>query len=135
MRFDAEAGGERWTRSFGASQFSSRQYEGEGKSSRLLCERFGPLEFAMALVCEEGRLRLVLRRWSVFGLPLPLWLAPRSDAYESEDAGVFRFHVEISHPLTGLIVRYRGWLKPQAKEERAGAAADAAPERTPEMEH
>ena len=135
VRFEAEAGGERWTRSFGASQFSSRQYEGEGKSARLLCERFGPLEFAMALVCEEGRLRFVLRRWSVFGLPLPLWLAPRSDAYESEEAGVFRFHVELAHPLTGLIVRYRGWLKPQAKEERAGAAADAAPERTPEMEH
>jgi len=26
----------------------------------------------------------------------------------------FRFHVEISHPLTGLIVRYRGWLEPNA---------------------
>ncbi|MGX7875953.1 DUF4166 domain-containing protein [Mesorhizobium sp. ORM6] len=24
----------------------------------------------------------------------------------------FRFHVEISHPLAGSIVRYRGWLEP-----------------------
>ncbi len=135
VRFDAEGGAERWTRSFGASRFWSRQYEGEGKSARLLCERFGPLEFAMALVCEEGRLRLVLRRWSVFGVTLPLWLAPRSDAYECELDGVFQLHVELSHPLTGLIVRYRGWLKPQAMDQRADSAAATVPERAPEMEH
>ncbi|MGH6950657.1 MAG: DUF4166 domain-containing protein, partial [Vitreimonas sp.] len=126
VRFDAAAGGERWSRSFNGRGFSSLQYEGAGRSARLLCERFGLLVFAMALVCEDGRLRLVLRRWSLFGAPLPLWLAPRANAYESEEAGVFRFHVELSHPLTGLIVRYRGWLKPQAEEERAAAPAEPA---------
>jgi uncharacterized protein DUF4166 len=55
----------------------------------------------------------VMRRWSLFGLPLPLVLAPRIDAYEFVEAGRFRFHVEISHPLTGLIVHYRGWLVPR----------------------
>jgi hypothetical protein len=125
VRFDAEGGGERWSRSFNGHGFSSLQYEGAGKSAQLLCERFGPLVFALALVREEERLRLVLRRWSAFGVPLPLWLAPRVDSYESEEAGVFRFHVELSHPLAGLIVRYRGWLKPQASEERA-IARDAA---------
>ena len=64
----------------------------------------------MALVPEEGRLRLVLRRWSAFGVPLPTWLCPRSRAYETVADGRFRFHVEIDHPITGMIVRYRGWL-------------------------
>ena len=41
---------------------------------------------------------------------LPSWLAPRSNSYETEQDGRFRFHVQISHPWTGLIVRYRGWL-------------------------
>jgi hypothetical protein len=68
----------------------------------------------MALVIDGGRLRLVLRRWSIFGIALPLSLAPRSNTYEHVEDGRFRFHVEISHPLTGLIVRYRGWLVPQA---------------------
>jgi len=54
-----------------------------------------------------------MRRWSLFGLSLPLALAPRINAHEFAEAGRFRFHVEISHPLTGLIVRYRGWLVPQ----------------------
>lgn len=86
---------------------------GSGRWERLLCERFGPLTFAMALVPEDGRMHLVLRGWTVFGLPMPMWLCPRSVSWEEVDDR-FRFHVEISHPLTGLIVRYRGWLEPSA---------------------
>ena len=41
-----------------------------------------------------------------------LWLAPKGPAFEEERDGRFRFHVEIGHPLTGLIVRYQGWLQP-----------------------
>ena len=44
-------------------------------------------------------------------MSLPMWLCPRSDSYETAEDGRFHFHVEISHPLTGLIVRYRGWLE------------------------
>jgi hypothetical protein len=64
----------------------------------------------LALVFDEDRLRLVLRRWSFLGVPLPMWLAPRGDSHEHADQGRFNFHVEIGHPLMGLIVRYRGWL-------------------------
>ncbi|MBM2710257.1 DUF4166 domain-containing protein [Mesorhizobium caraganae] len=114
VRFDAGKDGETWTRTSGSHTFSSRQFVGEGRSQRLLCERFGPLTFAMALVAEQGRLSLVLRRWSFLGLKLPMWLCPRSASYEGVEDDRFRFHVEISHPLTGLIVRYRGWLEPNA---------------------
>jgi hypothetical protein len=110
VRFDAANGVETWMRSFGADHFRSRQFAGRGRSDRLLCERFGPLTFAMALVAEGDRLSLVLRRWSLFGLPLPMWLCPRSDSYENTEAGRFNFHVKISHPLTGLIIRYDGRL-------------------------
>lgn len=112
VRFEASNSGETWTRTFGDESFSSRQFAGRGRSDGLLCERFGPLTFAMALVSREGRLSLVLRRWSAFGIPLPMWLCPRSASYEAAENGRFRFHVEISHPLIGLIVRYRGWLAP-----------------------
>ncbi|CAN7229523.1 DUF4166 domain-containing protein [Mesorhizobium sp. LjNodule214] len=114
VRFEIDSNGETWTRTFGTHSFSSRQFAGRGRSERLLCERFGPLSFAMALVAEENRLSLVLRRWSLLGLPFPMWLCPRSTSYETVEDGRFRFHVEISHPLTGLIVRYRGWLEPKA---------------------
>ena len=110
VRFAAVEGVETWTRSFGGETFASEQFAGQGRDAQLLCERFGWLTFAMALVVGGGRLVLVPRRWSVLGIPLPMWLCPRADAYESVEAGRFRFHVEIRHPLTGLIVRYRGAL-------------------------
>jgi hypothetical protein len=111
VRFDASGGAERWTRTFGGKSFSSRQFAGGGRSENLLCERFGPFTFDMALAASDQQLRLVLRRWHFLGIPLPMWLCPRSNSYEAVDDGRFCFHVEISHPLTGLIVRYRGWLE------------------------
>ena len=90
------------------------QEQGRGRFERLLWERFGPLNFVMALVCESERLWFVIRRWSVCGIPLPRALAPRGDSYEFVEAGRFHIHVEIVHPFTGLIVRYRGWLVAQA---------------------
>jgi len=114
VRFVVRDGVETWTRMFGAHTFSTTQYEGSARDAGLLCERFGPFTFGIALVSAGGRLAFVSRRWSAFGVPLPLSLAPRFDAYESVEDGRFRFYVELSHPLAGLIVRYEGSLsKPQ----------------------
>jgi hypothetical protein len=118
VHFDVAKGIETWTRCFGAEIFHSEQFVGTGRDEGLLCERFGPLTFAMALVLKGGRLSLVLRHWRVFGIPMPMFLCPRSIAHESVEEGRFRFHVEIGHPLTGLIVRYRGWLVPLAVTDR-----------------
>jgi hypothetical protein len=123
VTFESTSRGEVWRRTFGRHSFQSSQFDGRGKSDRLIVERFGALEFAMALVLEGRRLNLITRRWSAFGIPLPLWLAPRSHAYESEEDGVFNFFVEIRHPLVGLIVRYRGWLKPQPNSQPPGGRA------------
>jgi uncharacterized protein DUF4166 len=102
-----------WRRDFGGIIFSSAQEPGRGRDDRLLVERFGPFAFGLALVLDGDKLRLVTRRWSLFGLPLPAAWAPRGDAYESAQDGGFHFNVAICHPLTGLIVAYRGWLVPQ----------------------
>jgi hypothetical protein len=59
----------------------------------------------------------VVRRWSFLGIPLPRVLAPGGDAYEHVENGRFCFHVEIGHALTGMIVRYRGWLVPRGPGE------------------
>jgi hypothetical protein len=135
VSFDIDADGETWTRTFGTHGFSSRQFAGRGRSERLLCEGFGPLTFAMALVLDDNRLRLVLRRWSFLGLPLPMGLCPRSNAYETVEDGRFRFHVEISHPLAGLIVRYRGWLEPAHGSSTVGSPAVAPSSRQPVAVH
>lgn len=135
VRFDIDTQAETWTRTFGAHSFSSRQFAGRGRSERLLAERFGPLTFAMALVAEENRLSLVLRRWSFLGLPLPMWLCPRSTSYETVEDGRFRFHVDISHPFAGLIVRYRGWLVPSQDSSTVVSPAALPSSRQPLAVH
>ncbi|TSD87367.1 DUF4166 domain-containing protein [Mycobacterium sp. KBS0706] len=111
VTFRVQDGVETWRRRFAGRSFSSTQQAGRGRSDGLLEERFGPIRVGLALVLDGDRLRLVVRRWSLFGLPLPLGLAPGGEAWESAVDGRFRFHVEIRHPWTGLIVRYRGWLE------------------------
>jgi hypothetical protein len=68
----------------------------------------------LALVLVDGQLRLIARHWDFLGVPLPLVLAPRGESYETEEDGRFHFHVQISLPFAGLVVRYRGWLVPCA---------------------
>jgi hypothetical protein len=121
VTFTVRDGREIWQRTFADHSFSSVQEQGQGAFARLVGERFGPFRFGLALLVDDGRLRLVVRRWSFLGIPLPRALAPFGDSYEFAQGGRFNFHVEISHPLTGLIVRYRGWLIPGANEDKRSA--------------
>jgi saccharopine dehydrogenase-like NADP-dependent oxidoreductase len=106
VSFTERGGVERWTRSFGDRSFTSHLSEARGR----LVERFGALRFAFALPSDANGLEMRMRGWSVFGLPLPLALAPQSCAREWQEDGRFRFDVPISLPLVGLIVHYSGWL-------------------------
>lgn len=110
VRFQPMAGGELWRRDFAGRKFSSYQWEGTGYYHRLLMERFGPITVALALVWERERLNLVIRHWRLFGIPMPMLLAPNGETYEYAADGHFHFHVEIRHWLTGLIVLYEGRL-------------------------
>ena len=113
VEFVKTAKGEIWRRNFAGQKFSSRLFAGNGRYSGLLCERFGPMTFAMALQCSGQRLTLEMRHWSLFGIPLPMFLCPVSDSYEYAQNGRMYFNVEISHPFVGLIVHYKGWLVPE----------------------
>ncbi|MES2624450.1 MAG: DUF4166 domain-containing protein [Pseudomonadota bacterium] len=114
VNFSERRGQEHWLRYFGRRKMKSIQYEGKGNSRWLLNERFGLVTFGIALVVEGNKLKLVIRRWSVLGLPLPLILAPRTRTFEYVANDCFNFDVEVSHPLLGLIVHYKGFLKEQA---------------------
>lgn len=120
-RMSAE-GVERWTRSFGGKKFSSTQSLGHGREDQLLIERFGLISVALALVKEGDRLFFIPRRWRMLGLPLPGFLLPSGKSFETEKDGQFCFDVEISAPLIGLIVAYRGLLTPANVQTRTPSA-------------
>lgn len=106
VAFTERDGVETWTRSFGRHAFTSRLSR---KGDRLV-ERFGPLRFHFDLPSDALGLRMKMRRWTCLGLPLPLALAPRTEAREWQEGERFRFDVPISLPLTGVVVHYDGWL-------------------------
>lgn len=111
VTFERSSTTETWTRDFGGSIFSTNLFAGRGRRENLLCEQFGPIVFGMALVNHENRLRYVVRRWSIFGIPLPKALAPSGESFEFDADGRFNFHVEITAPIVGFIIRYEGYLE------------------------
>ena len=112
VTFQQRDDGELWERDFAGRKFSTFQSEGRGYADKLLVERFGPVIFWLALVWKQGELHVVTRRWSIFGIPLPLAFSPNASVYEYADGDDFCFHVEVKHWLMGLIVRYEGRLAP-----------------------
>lgn len=116
VEFTASEAGEVWQRTFGGKTFSSSQRRGSGRWDGLLAERFGPMTFGLAVVVAGGCLQLVVRKWSMFGVPMPQFLAPGGHAREHAENERFNFDVEITLPLIGRIVRYRGYLEPVTAE-------------------
>ena len=91
VSFNRQGSGELWTRRFNGRSFKSVQSEGTGRSAHLLCEKFGALRFELALVIEENKLSFVVRGWSLWGMRLPLFLAPGGNSYESVEGDRFVF--------------------------------------------
>jgi hypothetical protein len=113
VSFKKENNGEKWQRTFAGKPFSSFQSAGTGRSEQLLSEQFGVFNFGLALVVESGKLSFIVRRWSIFGISLPLALAPIRNSFEYVENERFCFNVEVKQPLLGLIFHYQGWLVPK----------------------
>ena len=107
VSFEEEQGVERWTRDFGGHVFRSELR----KSGRHLVERFGPMRFFFDLPADTSGLTMVMRKWSILGVPMPLMLAPRSEAREWAEGEDFCFDVPIALPLIGDVVHYKGRLR------------------------
>jgi hypothetical protein len=120
--FDERDGREVWTREFGGHVFASTLSVHRG----LLVERFGLIRFGFDLRASSAGLEMVLRRWWLGPIRLPLALAPRIEAREWDEAGRFRFTVDTSLPLLGRLFAYRGWLEqPPGPEPLDGSAVAA----------
>lgn len=105
--FEERDGVERWTRDFSGHAFTSELRQ---RGERVV-ERFGPMRFSFDLPVDTAGLRMVMRGWSVFGIPMPLWLAPRSEAREWAEGDDFCFDVPIALPGIGEVVHYSGRLR------------------------
>ncbi len=110
VEFIARDGRETWIRRVGGRTMRSLQYIGVRRPAGWIVERFGPLDFDLAVPVRDGRLELVMSGMRFAGMPLPRFCWPSIKAVETEEEGRFRFDVEIGLPWIGRLVRYRGFL-------------------------
>lgn len=109
VRIDADGDRSVWRRRISGRTFSS-VLSRPGEGGRIV-ERFGGLSFRLRLMPQRDSLIYSVEGWRLGLLPLPQALAPKTRTHEEVDAeGRFVFDVEISVPLIGRLVRYRGWL-------------------------
>lgn len=109
VTIEREDDGEIWIRRFGDAVFESHLSAGPG-GNRLI-ERFGALSCELSARADARGFELAIEGARAMGIPLPRALAPRTQASASIDAqGRYRFDVEITLPVVGRLVAYRGWL-------------------------
>ncbi|HYD28742.1 DUF4166 domain-containing protein [Brevundimonas sp.] len=109
VAIDADGDRSVWRRRIGGHAFAS--VLSRPRDGGRVRERFGPLSMDLRLAPEGDRLVYRVEGWRLGAIPLPRVLAPSTRAHEEVDAeGRFVFDVEISVPLAGRLVRYRGWL-------------------------
>lgn len=115
MDFVEDDGVESWTRNFynetGHHKFTSHL----SQSGHYLIERFGPMRFYFDIYSLDGALIMDIKKWSIFNIPMPLFLGPKPVATESQitegpEKGSFCFDVQILMPLIGEVVHYKGSL-------------------------
>ena len=110
VTFEPTGEGEIWQRRFDGIGLSSTQRAARKQGH--LIERFGVLDFLLEPRARGDGLDLVLCRVSLFGVPVPRRLWPLVEASERVFEGLFTFDVAIRLPLAGLLIHYKGWLRP-----------------------
>lgn len=105
----APPGAERWVREMAGHRFHSVLLPaGPGEFD----ESFGWYRFRFRIESSNEGVRFVLCGFSVFGVSVPRFLHPRVVTLENEREGAYAFAVEAALPLIGLLVAYRGLLRP-----------------------
>ena len=109
-----EDGAEHWDRKFADRRYTSSIAIGTGRDSGFLIERFGPFQLRFQLTVLPEGLGWLVVGWRLVGVPLPHWSVPSIRCLESDDSGRFAFDIDVSFPVIGWLMRYRGWLAPQS---------------------
>lgn len=103
--------GETWERNFAGRKF--RSYLTPSEIPYRYKERFWLFIYEQELPVDGNAMYLPVKRGWFLGIPIPKVFLPTSDSKEYDEGGVFHFNVGLGAPLgRGLIVRYRGSVKP-----------------------
>ncbi len=113
VTIESDGSREQWRRQFGNKNMASAMTVAEGYSQSVE-ERFGPFAFRLKLETGPYGLNMAMAGIRLGPIPLPRFMMPDISATERVDEqGRHQFNVRIAKWPLGLLVHYRGWLKPQ----------------------
>lgn len=100
-----------WGRSFNNQTFVKSLFKPVGNiNNGYWIETTGPLTMNLTVDVENGGWYWRCLKIRLFGIPVPLWLIPHTNAYKIIENGQYRFYVEFSLPGIGSLVCYQGLL-------------------------
>ncbi|PWT72830.1 MAG: hypothetical protein C5B46_06255 [Proteobacteria bacterium] len=109
----ADRGAEIWHRRFAGHPILTQLEAHPGTNKSVIVERFRfGVAFELEVTEHGGSLGFRLLGMRLCGAPMPRWLWPRLRGEEHAERGGFCFDIDISLPLWGHLIRYRGWVKP-----------------------
>lgn len=115
VEINHDARGLHWNRLFAGTRRMNSLFVPHGRfPDGLWSETSGPVTLRLGVQIRDGGWHWQPRAMRLHGLPLPLWLLPRSHAYKqivTTDLGPrYRFAVSFSLPLLGQLLGYAGEL-------------------------
>lgn len=73
-------------------------------------EETGPIKMSLTVDIKDGGWHWRCLKLTVFGIPVPVWLVPKSKAYKRIIQGKYEFYVGFTLPLFGKLLSYEGIL-------------------------
>jgi hypothetical protein len=101
-------GGEYWERRFAQRRYASILVANAARGR--LIEHFGLFHLQFRLTPRTDGLEWSLAGWGLGVLPLPSWSVPRIECLEYAQGDRFAFDFNVSFPLIGWVINYRGSL-------------------------
>lgn len=103
-------GREQWDRKFADRRYASTMALGSGRDQGFLIEHFGLFKLRFRLSPVPEGLAWSLEGWRCLGIPLPRWSLPNVNCVEGADGERYTFDIDVTFPMIGWLMHYRGWL-------------------------
>lgn len=101
-----------WDRRFNESVDIKSTFKPIGTiSNGYWIEKTGPIELRLTVDIKNGGWYWRCLGIKCFGIPLPMWLFPKLDAYKYSENGGYNFYVGFTAPFVGLLFSYSGNLQ------------------------
>jgi hypothetical protein len=112
VRISHQDGVLHWDRRFGGEHWLCSQFHPLGAWPQgCWIEQTGPVQLRLTVDVIEGGWYWRCLGVRLHGLPMPLWLFPRTTAYKRIEDGRYRFCVRFDLPLLGRVLEYSGRLE------------------------